>query len=57
VLLKGLVRPILTGALGNHWGKLIFSVIHVLWFITLYPLILKLLGRAMQLDPPEALKS
>ena len=37
VLLKGLVRPILTGALGNHWGKLIFSVIHVLWFITLYP--------------------
>ena len=48
---------ILTGALGNHWGKLIFSVIHVFWFITLYPLILKLLGRAMQLDPPEALKS
>ena len=57
VLLKDLVRPILTGALGNHWGKLLFSVIHVFWFITLFPLILKLLGRAMKLDSAEALKN
>ena len=57
VLLKGLVRPMLTEALGNHWGKLLFSVIHVFWFITLFPLILKLLGRAMKLDSPEAPKS
>ena len=56
VLLKGQVRPILTSALGNHWGKLLFSVIHVFWFITLYPLILKLLGRTMKLDFPEAPK-
>ena len=38
------VGTILTGALGNHWGKLVFAVIHVFWFITLFPLILKLLG-------------
>ena len=57
VLLKGLVRPMLTEALGNHWGKLLFSVIHVFWFITLFPLILKLLGRAMKLDSPEAPKN
>ena len=56
VLLKSLVRPVLTGALGNHWGKLLFSVIHVFWFIALFPLILKLLGRALRLDPPKALK-
>lgn len=57
VLLKDLVRPIFTSALGNHWGKLLFSVIHVFWFITLFPLILKLLGRAMKLDSAEALKN
>ena len=57
VLLKGQVRPLLTGALGNHWGKLLFSVIHVFWFITLYPLILRLLGRAMKLESPETLKA
>ncbi len=57
VLLKSLVRPVLTGALGNHWGKLLFSMIHVFWFIALFPLILKLLGRAMKLDSPEALKN
>ena len=56
VLLKSLVRPVLTGALGNHWGKLLFSVIHVFWFIALFPLILNLLGRALRLDPPKALK-
>ena len=36
--------------------KLLFSVIHVFWFIALFPLILKLLGRAMKLDSPEAPK-
>ena len=54
VLLKDLVRPLLTGALGNHWGKLLFSVLHVFWFITLFPLILKLTGRALKLENPQA---
>ena len=57
VMMKRLVRPVLTGALGNHWGKLVFSVIHVFWFIALFPLILKLLGRAMKLESPEAVKN
>ena len=57
VLLKKLVQPLLTGALGHHWGKLLFSVINVFWFIALYPLVLKLLGRVMKLDSPEALKN
>ena len=57
VLLKDLVRPMLTGALGNHWGKLLFSVIHVFWFIALFPLILKLLGRVLKLDSRETLKN
>ncbi len=56
VMLKSLVRPILTGALGNHWGKLLFSVINVFWFIALYPLVLKLLGRVIYPDSPKALK-
>ena len=56
VFLKRMVRPLLTSALGNHWGKLLFSMIHVFWFITLFPLILKLLGRTMKLDSEESLR-
>ena len=32
-------------ALGSHWGKLLFSVIHVFFYIALFPLILKLIGK------------
>ena len=43
-IMKTYVRPILTGAMGSHWGRLVFSVIHCFYYIALFPLILKLLG-------------
>ncbi len=48
VLLKSLVRPVMTGWLGAHWGKLAFSVIHAFYYIALIPLLLKLCGKALQ---------
>ena len=45
VLLKDYLRPVLTGAFGSHWGKLLFSVLHVFFYIALFPLILKLIGK------------
>ena len=45
VFLKDYLRPVLTGAFGSHWGKLLFSVIHVFFYIALFPLILKLIGK------------
>ena len=48
VLLKDSVRPIITGALGSHWGKLVFSIIYAFYYIALFPLILKLVGKAQK---------
>ena len=45
VLLKDYLRPLITGWLGSHWGKLLFSVIHVFYYIALFPLLLKLVGK------------
>jgi len=52
VMLKDFLRPVLTGWLGANWGKLAFSVIHAVYYIALFPLILKLAGRKLQ--PREA---
>ena len=45
VLLKQYISPVLVGWLGSHWGKLLFSVIYTGYYIALFPLVLKLLGR------------
>ena len=45
ILLKQQLRPVITGWLGSHWGKLVFSVIHVVYYIALVPLVLRLVNR------------
>ena len=45
ILLKKYLSPVITGWLGSHWGKLLFSVIYAFYYIALFPLVLKLLGR------------
>ena len=47
VLLKQYLSPVMTGWLGSHWGKLIFSILYAFYYIALFPLILKLCGKAM----------
>ena len=44
VLLKKFVSPMIVQWLGSHWGKLCFSILYVCYYITLFPLILKLVG-------------
>ena len=43
--LKKNVSPIIVDLLGHHWGKLLFSMIYVFYYIALFPLILKLIGK------------
>ncbi len=45
VLLKSYLSPVITGWLGSHWGKLVFSIIYAFYFIALFPLVLKLVNR------------
>ena len=45
LLLKEHFRPVLTAWLGSHWGKLLFSVIYASYYIALFPLVLKLVGK------------
>ena len=47
VMLKSLVRPVMTGWLGAHWGRLTFSVIHAFYYIALIPFLLKLCGKVL----------
>ena len=47
VMLKSLIRPVITEALGSHWGKLVFSVVHAVYYIALFPLAVKVCGRWM----------
>lgn len=47
VLLKQYLSPVMIGWLGSHWGKLIFSILYAFYYIALFPLILKLCGKAM----------
>ena len=46
VLLKQYLSPIMKEWLGSHWGKLVFSVIYASYAIALFPLVLKLVGKA-----------
>ena len=48
VLLKQYLNPVIVGWLGSHWGKLLFSVIYVCYAIALFPMILKLVGKARE---------
>ena len=48
VMLKSLVRPVMTSWLGSHWGKLAFSVIHAFYYLALFPLVIKLCDRKMK---------
>ena len=45
-LLKQYVSPVLVGWLGSHWGKLLFSVIYTFYYIALFPIVLKLVGKS-----------
>ena len=47
VLIKQYLSPVMTDWLGSHWGKLVFSVLYTFYYIALFPLILKLCGKAM----------
>ena len=48
VLLKNHFSPLVRQWLGPHWGKLVFSVIYAGYAIAVYPLVLKLVGKAKQ---------
>ena len=48
VLLKKYFSPVMTSALGSHWGKLFFSIIYCFYYIALIPLVLKLCGKAIK---------
>lgn len=45
VLLKRYLSPVMRQWLGSHWGKLAFSIIYAGYYIALFPLALKLVGR------------
>lgn len=47
VLLKSHLNPVIVAAFGPHWGKLLFSVVYVFYYIALFPLVIKLLGAKM----------
>ena len=44
ILLKKHLSPVITGWLGSHWGKLLFSILYAFYYIALIPLVLKLIG-------------
>ena len=50
VLLKQYLSPALKASLGGNWGKLTFSVIYTFYYIALFPLILKLIGKSKIAD-------
>ena len=54
LLLKTYLRPVITDALGSHWGKLVFSVIHAFYYIALFPLALKLIGKKLSPEQEKA---
>ncbi len=54
VLLKTYLSPVITGWLGSHWGKLVFSIIYAFYFIALFPLVLKLCQKAFKAPEMKA---
>lgn len=51
-LLKAYVSPMIVAWLGSHWGKLLFSVIYTSYFIAIFPLVLKMIGKAEEKKEP-----
>lgn len=43
--LKAYLRPSLVAALGDHWGRLVFSVLYTFYYIALFPIVFKFLGK------------
>lgn len=54
VLLHNYVSPLMISWLGSHWGKLVFSVIYTFYYIALFPLVLKLVGKRFPAEAAEA---
>ena len=48
VLIKKHISPIMTAWLGSHWGKLVFSVIYTGYYIALFPLVIKFIGKLQE---------
>ena len=46
-LLKTYLSPALVAALGSHWGKLLFSIIHACYYIALFPAILNIYNKTI----------
>jgi len=46
VLLKQYLSPLMKDWFGSHWGKLLFSVVYTFYYIALFPMLLKLIGRS-----------
>ena len=45
VFLKKQLSPLMVQWLGSHWGKLAFSIVYVCYYIALFPMVLKLIGK------------
>ena len=45
VFLKKQLSPLMVQWLGSHWGKLAFSIVYVCYYIALFPLVLKMIGK------------
>ena len=46
VLLKQYVSSPMNAWFGPHWGKLLFSVLYTFYYIALFPIVLKLVGKS-----------
>ncbi len=44
-LMKEYLRPELVALFGNHWGRLIFSVIHSFYYIALFPILFRFIRK------------
>ena len=45
-LLKQFFSPLMKEWFGPHWGKLLFSVLYTFYYIALFPIVLKLVGKS-----------
>ena len=51
ILLKLYFSPFMKEAFGAHWGKLFFSLIYALYYITLFPIVIKCAARKTETAP------
>ncbi len=47
-LIKEYMKPVLVAGIGPHWGRLVFSVIHVFYYIALFPIVFRFFGKKEQ---------